>query len=155
MLASANDLESLDVIPIEYLSNLSIKNEKLTIIQTVDIWMTPIVKYLKDGSLPSNKNEARKLRRQAGRLLLLDSILNRRGHFMPLLRCVSNEKSKLLLEEVHEGFCGDHARGQSLTKNILRQGYFWPTMNEDSKEYVQKCDKCQRFAKIPREPPNK
>ena len=27
-------------------------------------------------------------------------------------------------------------------------------MNEDSKEYVQKCDKCQRFAKIPRAAPN-
>ena len=39
-------------------------------------------------------------------------------------------------------------------KKILGQGYFWPTMNEDSKEYVQKCDKCQRFAKIPRAAPN-
>ena len=27
-------------------------------------------------------------------------------------------------------------------------------MNEDSKEYVQKCDKCQRFSKIPRAAPN-
>ena len=39
-------------------------------------------------------------------------------------------------------------------KKILRHGYFWPTMNEDSKEYVQKCDKCQRFAKILRAAPN-
>ena len=53
------------------------------------------------------------------------------------------KKSRLLLEEVQEGFCGDHARGQSLAKKIPRQGYFWPTMNEDAHDYVQKCDKCQ------------
>ena len=55
---------------------------------------------------------------------------------------------------MHEGFCGDHAGGQSLSKKILRQGFFWPTMNEDSMEYVKRCDKCQRFSKVPRAPPN-
>ena len=73
---------------------------------------------------------------------------------MPLLRCVSKEKAKELMREVHEGFCGDHAGGQSLSKKILRQGYFWPTMNEDSMEFVRKCDKCQRFSKIQRAAPN-
>ena len=153
-LASTKETESLSIIPVEHLSDPSIKGEETQVIQAIDTWMTPIIKYLEEGSLPSNKNEARKLRRHAVRFLLLDGILYRRGHSMPLLRCVSKEQSKLLLEEVHEGFYGDHAGGQSLSKKILRQGYFWPTMNEDSKEYVRKCDKCQRFAEIPRAAPN-
>ena len=48
----------------------------------------------------------------------------------------------------------DHAWGQSLSKKILRQGYFWPTMNGDAMEYVKRHDKCQRFSNIPRAPPN-
>ena len=98
--------------------------------------MTSITEYLENEALPNNRNEAKKIWRQATRFLILDIILYRRKHSMPLLQCLLKEKSKLLLEEVHEGFCGDHAGGKSLSKKILRQGYFWPTMNEDSKEYV-------------------
>ena len=73
---------------------------------------------------------------------------------MPLLRCITPKKAREMMREVHEGFCGDHAEGKSLSKKILRQGYFWATMNEDSMEFVRKCDKCQRFSKIPCAAPN-
>ena len=112
-LASAKDVESLDIIPVEHLSNPSIKEDDSTIIQASDTWMTPIIKYLEDETLPSDKNEAKMLRRQAARFLLLEEILYQRGHSMPLLWSVPKDKSKLLLEEVHEGFCGDHAGGRA------------------------------------------
>ena len=104
--------------------------------------------------LPTDRNRARTLQRQAARYILVDGILYRRGYSMPLLRYISKEKAKELMKEVHKGFCGDHAGGQSLSKKILRQGYFWPTMNEDSVDFVRKCDKCQRFSEIPRAAPN-
>ena len=40
-------------------------------------------------------------------------------------------------------------------KNVIRQGYFWPTVKADSFEYINFCDKCQWFASIPRAPPTK
>ena len=43
--------------------------------------------------------------------------------------------------------------GRSLSCKTLRQGYYWPTMKKDSASFVQKCDKCQRFAKITHQPP--
>src|SRR5574338_961316 len=43
--------------------------------------------------------------------------------------------------------------GQTLAKKILRYGYYWPTVNRDAADYVRKCDKCQKFAKILRAPP--
>ena len=112
-LVSTKETKSLGIIPVQHLSDSSIKGEETQVIQAIDKWMTPIVKYLEEGSLPSGKNETRKLQRQAVRFLLLDGILYRHRHSMPLLRCVSKEQSKLLLEEVHEGFCGDHAGGKA------------------------------------------
>ena len=140
---------------VEWLREPSIRADEASIeIRIEDTWMAPYLEYLTNGVLPANRNKARTLQRQAARYILVDGVLYRRGYSMPLLRCITPEKAKELMREVHEGFCGDHTGGQSLSKKILRQGYFWPTMNEDSMEFVRKCDKCQRFSKIPRAAPN-
>ena len=94
------------------------------------------------------------MRRKAGRYIIVEGVMYRRGFSKPLLRCVTQDEAARVLSEVHDKFCGNHAAGQSLSKKILRQGYFWPTMIEDSRAYAKKCDKCQRFSKIPRAPPN-
>ena len=39
-----------------------------------------------------------------------------------------------------------------MADKILRQSYYWPTLREDSNEYVRKCNECQRFSNIPRKP---
>ena len=74
-LESTKETESLGIIPVKHLSDPSIKGEETQVIQAIDTWMTPIIKYLEEGSLPRDKNEARKLRRQAVRFLLLDGVL--------------------------------------------------------------------------------
>ena len=42
-------------------------------------WMTPIVVYLKDGRLPEDKDEARKLRIKVAKYVLIDEVLYKRG----------------------------------------------------------------------------
>ena len=74
---------------------------------------------------------------------------------MPYLRCVNEEKAKYILEEIHEGICEDHAGPRSLISKVIRMGYFWPTLQNDAKEFVKKCDKCQRFGNIQRIPSKK
>ena len=51
--------------------------------------MTPIVIYLKDGRLPEDKDEARKLRIKAAEYVLIDEVLYKRGFSQPYLRCLA------------------------------------------------------------------
>ncbi|XP_074304069.1 uncharacterized protein LOC141638561 [Silene latifolia] len=64
----------------------------------------------------------------------------------PCLRCLSKEEADAVLHDVHSGECGNHAKGQSMSNKILRQGYFWPTMRADVVDHARCCDSCQKAA---------
>ena len=109
--------------------------------------MDPLVLYLKHDTLPDDKVEADKIRRKATRFWLSeDSKLYRRSFSGPYLLCVHPEATELILEELHEGICGSHTGGRSLSHRALTLGYWWPSMHKEALEYVKKCDQCQRFA---------
>ncbi|RVX12416.1 Retrovirus-related Pol polyprotein from transposon 412 [Vitis vinifera] len=63
-----------------------------------------------------------------------------------------HSEAQYVLAELHEGVCGNHTGGRSLAHRAHSQGYYWPTMKKDAAAYVQKCDKCQRYAPIPHIP---
>ncbi|XP_030970418.1 uncharacterized protein LOC115990768 [Quercus lobata] len=116
-------------------------------VKTRPSWMDPLVLYLKHDTLPDDKVEADKIRRKATRFWLSkDSKLYRHPFSGPYLLCVHPEATELILEELHEGICGSHTGGRSLSHRALTLGYWWPSMHKEALEYVKKCDQCQRFA---------
>ncbi|KAL5550181.1 hypothetical protein UlMin_000357 [Ulmus minor] len=115
--------------------------------------MDPIIAYLRDGTLPQDKFEARRLRYRSARYFLDKDKLRKRSFSSPSLTCLNEDQAKYVLQEVHEGVCGNHSSGQALAHKVLRQGYYWATIQADSLAFVQKCDKCQRFSTIPHQPP--
>ena len=114
--------------------------------------MTPIVSYLKDGRLPEEKDEARKLRVRSARYVLMDEVLYKRGFSQPYLRCLVLDEAYYVLREVHEGACGNYSGARSLVHKVVRVGYYWPNMQADAKVYVKVYDQCQQFSNIPRQP---
>ena len=103
--------------------------------------MDPIVKFLKDDILLEEKSEAEKIRRNAPRFWLSeDHKLYKRSYFGPYLLCIHLEASELLLEELHEGICGSHTGGRSLSHRAITQGYWSPGMQKEALEYAKKCD---------------
>ena len=87
-------------------------------------WMDPIVSFLKDDTLPEKKSEAEKIRRKSPRFWLSeDHKLYKRSYSELYLLCIHPEASKLLLEELHEGICGSHTGGRSLSHRAITQGY--------------------------------
>lgn len=47
---------------------------------------------------------------------------------------------------IHEGSFGTHASGHTTVKKILRDGYYWMTMEVDCYLQVQTCHKFQIYA---------
>ncbi|XP_038688375.1 uncharacterized protein LOC119987518 [Tripterygium wilfordii] len=120
-----------------------------------DDWMISIARYIQGGILPDDRSEARRLKSKAARFTLFGGLLYKRSYSGPLLRCVTSRQAQFVLAELHEGECGNHSGGRSLTHRTLSAGYYWPTMRADATNYVRKCDKCQRFAQIQHQPPEK
>ena len=114
--------------------------------------MTPIISYLKEGSLPEEKDKARKLRVKSARYVLMDEVLYKRGFSQPYLRCLAPNEANYVLREVHEGACGNHSGARSFVHKVVRAGYYQPNMQADAKAYVKVCDQCQWFSNIPKHP---
>uniref|UniRef100_A0A2N9GEB2 Uncharacterized protein n=1 Tax=Fagus sylvatica TaxID=28930 RepID=A0A2N9GEB2_FAGSY len=121
-------------------------NEVCSVVQSSS-WMSPILAYLKDDILPTDRKEADRIRRIAPRYWVSkEGNLYRRSFTGPYLRCVHPDTVQNLLWEIHEGVCGGHTGGRSLAHRAIGQGYWWPYMQKDAAQYVKQCDKCQRFA---------
>ncbi|KAI5445903.1 hypothetical protein KIW84_013942 [Lathyrus oleraceus] len=114
--------------------------------------MTPIYNYLTRDELPADPKEATTVKRRACSYVLLEGKLYRRGFSIPLLKCVEEEKVPDILGEIHRGINAQHLGGRSLARKALRAGYYWPTMQNDSKEHVKRYDHALR-PQNPREEP--
>nr|XP_017233202.1 PREDICTED: uncharacterized protein LOC108207252 [Daucus carota subsp. sativus]XP_017233203.1 PREDICTED: uncharacterized protein LOC108207253 [Daucus carota subsp. sativus] len=131
----------------------SIEAKLVAPIDTGATWMDEIKLYLESGHLPPNADEARKLQVRALKYVLIEGILYRKSFFIPYLRCLRPDEAHEALREVHEGVCGQHLGGRALAHKVTRLGFYWPDMLKHAQEYVKKCDRCQRFAPIVRQPP--
>uniref|UniRef100_A0A2N9GVK9 Integrase catalytic domain-containing protein n=1 Tax=Fagus sylvatica TaxID=28930 RepID=A0A2N9GVK9_FAGSY len=138
---------------IKTIQQSSLQTTKMNPIHTEISWMTPIISYLQRGTLPDNRHEARRLKVRASRFLMLQGTLYKRGFSLPYLRCLAPDEANYVMREIHEGVCGDHSGARALQRKIVRAGYYWPSMKADAYQFVQRCDKCQRFANHLHSPP--
>lgn len=76
--------------------------------------------YLEWSQLPKDKNEPWKLIRMVPRFLLLNGVLYRRGFSTPFLWCVETDEANVVLSDVHEGFCENHARGETCQNEFCK-----------------------------------
>ena len=87
--------------------------------------MDPILLYLERDILLEEKSEAEKVQRKALRFWMFeDKKLYKRSFSRPYLLCVHPDASKSLLKELHEGVCGSHTGGRSLSHRAITQGYW-------------------------------
>ena len=102
-----------------------------------------ITQFLREDTLPEERIEADKVRRKATRFWLSkNQKLYKRSFSGPYLLFIHPEMTESLLKELHEGICGSHTGGRSLTHRAITQDYWWPNMRRKAQEYVKKYDQC-------------
>ncbi|KAI5333950.1 hypothetical protein L3X38_024082 [Prunus dulcis] len=139
-------------VPVEILAQPSTVTSEACAVRYEDTWMSPIYLYLTNGTLPEDKDQARKLRYRSARYTVINDVLYKRGYTTPYLKGLTAEQGEYILREIHSGMCGDHSGSRSLAYKVFRQGYFWPTMHQDANTLVKRCDKCQHFGNVPHIP---
>ncbi|GJS51754.1 reverse transcriptase domain-containing protein [Tanacetum coccineum] len=92
---------------VEILKEKSIQEKEVTTVVEEDgpTWMTPIIEYLKEGTLPGDRKEASKLCIKARQYELLEGILYRRSFLKSWLRCVGPLQANYVIREINEGSC--------------------------------------------------
>nr|GFB20184.1 reverse transcriptase domain-containing protein [Tanacetum cinerariifolium] len=112
---------------VEVLKDKSIKEKEVAMVIEEDgpTWMTQLVDYLKEGTLPEDKKEARKLRLKARQY-----------------------EAEYVMREIHEGSCNMHAGPRSVVAKAIRLGYYWPTMHKDARDMIRRCNNCQHVSPL-------
>ncbi|KAL5555466.1 hypothetical protein UlMin_037702 [Ulmus minor] len=99
-LATGLEERLLKTVPIEILEVPSIdKPEQVGSIIVRPCWMDPIISFLRDGTLPVDKFEARRLRFRLPCYFLDKGKLYKKGFSSPSLLCLDEDRGKFTLEE--------------------------------------------------------
>nr|GEV39420.1 reverse transcriptase domain-containing protein [Tanacetum cinerariifolium] len=121
-------------------------------------WMTPIVEYLKEGTLPSDKKEARKLHIKARQYELMEGILYRRSFLPPWLRCVGPLQTEYVWIEAKAvaTITGSQVKKFVWDNIVCRFGHPGEIVSDNGKQFSDNpfkdwCDKLnitQRFVSV-------
>jgi hypothetical protein len=86
--------------------------------------------------------------RRAKSYVLVGDKLYRRGAISGvLMKCISREEGKEILEEIHKCVCGNHMSSHTLVSKAFRRAFYWPTTLGNAEELVRRCQGCQYFSK--------
>jgi len=88
-------------------------------ISIIETWVIPYKRCLVDGLLPDEAAEAKIVKRNTGWYTLIDENLFRHGYTHPLLTCVSGDQCTRIMAKLHEGVCGIHIGGRSLSLKVI------------------------------------
>ncbi|RDX65933.1 Retrovirus-related Pol polyprotein from transposon 17.6, partial [Mucuna pruriens] len=152
-LASTQRRGQLRSVIHENVESPTIDREEICNVEERRTWMTPLVKYIKEGRTNESDEEAKRLSKEIAKYTLVGERLYRRGFAFPLLKCLDQEEATYAMREIHEGVCGTHIGGRALASKIARAGYYWPTLKSDCMDFVRRCDRCQKFAEGYKAPP--
>jgi hypothetical protein len=115
-------------------------------------WREAYIDFIQDQRLPAGMDtrsaKAACVMRRSKGFVLVDSKLYRRGaRSGVLVKCVMKEDGYNILQEIHEGICGNHAASRTLVGKSYRAGFWWPTAVSDDEDLVRRYQNYQFFGK--------
>ena len=97
--------------------------------------------YLNDGIIPPHLTwtQCQNLIHRLSHYIIIAKTLYCQGYHDTLSRCLDQSEVMMALKEVHSRLCRAHTSGTILAWKILRERYYWPTIEEDSCNFVKRC----------------
>eukprot|EP00253_Pinus_taeda_P007233 PITA_07233 len=124
-------------------------DEHLFAISVLSSWFADIANYLVSAQFPphlSSKEKSRTVRKNAP-FTWIGGNLFKLGPNKILRSCVREEEVFDILLTCHNGPCGGHFVAKRTAFKILQAGYYWPTLHQDVRRYINQCDRCKRMGK--------
>ena len=112
-----------------------------------DPWYANIVNFMVAGYVPPRENK-RKLILESRLYLWDEPYLFRVCSDGLLRRCVPTEKATKIIERCHSSTHGGHYGTFCTNAKIWQSGFFWPTMYDDTIEFIRRCIPCQKHGNI-------
>jgi hypothetical protein len=101
-------------------------------------WTQDFNDYIKENKLPANREEAtRIIRRSKNYILIGDNVYRRVASSGVLLKYITREEGKEILEEIHSDCCGNHAASRTLVGKTFRTSFYWLTALKDAEELIR------------------
>jgi len=124
-------------------------DEYLFAVTTKTPWYADIANYLVTGKLPPRlfPNERRRIIQESSSYSWISNELFKTGLDSVIRRYVREDEMPDILKACHDEPCGGHFADKRTTYKILSFGYYWPSLFKDAKQYVRRCDSCQRVGR--------
>ena len=108
-------------------------------------WCSDILQYLNDETYlkSTEKNDQLTIRRLSTNYIICGERLYRRLYVGIHLLYVTANEAQQIIEEAHESNYRLHMNAHMLSRKIMRQGYYWTTMEANCAIHVQKFHQCQ------------
>src|ERR1043165_1583676 len=106
-----------------------------------------ILKFLQDDELPfhlKTEQQRKKFRNFCKIFEEIEGRLFKKNKFGFNRQVVMTENVEALLYLYHDDLVAGHLETNKMYKKLTRT-YYWPKMFTEVQQYVQTCDKCQRF----------
>lgn len=93
------------------------------------------------------ENENRTIKFLLVRYIIVNGSFWWRNFERILLKCIDLHESEKVVNDMHSGVCGEHYMAKNAINNVIRVGFWWPSLFKDGQILVIKCHSCQRFSR--------
>jgi hypothetical protein len=97
---------------------------RVFVVREAPTWVKPIKEFLVNDGLPADETESRRIQRRSKAYNIINGDMYKRSVTGVLQRCVELEEGKEMLQEIHQGECGQHASSRALVAKVFWHGFY-------------------------------
>ena len=131
----------------ELATNDFLRDDMLHQVETSHSWYANIVNFMVSGYVPPRESK-KKLSYESRRHLWDAPYLYQVCADGLLRRCVPTAEGHKIIETCHAAPYGGHYGVFCTQAKIWQSGFYWPSMYEDTRNFIRRCPNCQKHGGI-------